>query len=96
MFVSNLNLSSSNSVYTMTTSNLAVLSYMVNRTDLNSNGFTLQTAANSSTSNITLVYDVKQIDFNQVKSSAFLNQRVLSKMFDSGSQSKLFLITLFF
>lgn len=82
-YVSNINLTNTNDVFELTTDNLAVLSYKVNDSNETlTRGFTVQDSSQS----IELVADPDTIDFNKVKSSAFLNQDVLNDIIDSGEE----------
>ncbi len=64
------------SVFKLTTDNIAILSYKVNSTGNDTfNGFAQK---NKNSSDIELVSDPQQVDFNQIKASAFLSQKVLS------------------
>ena len=72
--VSNVNLGSTQ-VYSKVSSNIAVLSYMINNTIAFSTGFT-----QSDSQDIELVSNKSQVDFGLVKSSAFLDPKVLKKI----------------
>lgn len=78
-YVSNLNLTENN-VYSRTTDNIAVLTFTYNSTNITKNGFT-QLNANSSA--IELANGDNEVDFAQVKSSAFLDEEVLSNLYEN-------------
>ena len=67
------------SIFKLTTDNIAILSYKVNSTGNDTfNGFAQQ---NKNASDIELVTDPLKIDFSRIKASAFLNQKVLSEVY---------------
>lgn len=83
-YISRLNLTSKNNEFTMNTDDIAVLSYMVNNTNADAaNGFAQLNLNDSSIEKIT---DPDNVDFKNVKASAFLNQQVLADVFDNGDQ----------
>lgn len=81
-YVNNLNLSEQ-SVFSKTTDNIAVLSFTLNSTNITQNGFT-QLKANSS--DIELASADSDVNFEDVKSSAFLDENVLSDLFEADSR----------